>query len=45
LVNTILDDLAAALEPVWLEVVGKFAVRGGIGITVRAAHGARPAGV
>jgi len=39
LVNVILDDLAAALEPVWLEVTGAFAARGGITITVRAETG------
>ncbi len=42
LVNIMLDDLGKALEPVWLEVVGEFAVRGGIGITVRAEQGKRP---
>jgi 7-cyano-7-deazaguanine reductase len=42
LVNVILDDLVAALDPVWLEVTGNFGVRGGIGITVRAAHGTQP---
>lgn len=39
LVNLVLDDLVRALEPVALEVVGEFGVRGGIGITVRATHG------
>lgn len=37
-VNTICDDLAAALDPHWLEVTGAFRVRGGISITVVAAH-------
>jgi 7-cyano-7-deazaguanine reductase len=40
--NKILDDLVAALDPVWCEVVGAFGVRGGIGITVRAEHGKKP---
>jgi 7-cyano-7-deazaguanine reductase len=53
-VNTILDDLVAALDPHSLEVTGAFKVRGGISITVVATHtkpapkprrnGARPAG-
>jgi 7-cyano-7-deazaguanine reductase len=45
-VNTICDDLAAALDPHWIEVTGEFKVRGGINITVVAAHekpGGRPA--
>lgn len=42
LTNVMLDDLARALDPVWLEVVGEFGVRGGIAITVRAEHGRRP---
>ncbi|MDR2863498.1 MAG: preQ(1) synthase [Puniceicoccales bacterium] len=42
LVNVILDDLVQALEPVWLEVSGQFAARGGITITVRAAHRSPP---
>jgi len=29
-VNTILDDLAAACAPKWMEVIGDFNVRGGI---------------
>ena len=37
-VNTICDDLAAALEPHWLEVTGAFKARGGISITVVATH-------
>ena len=37
-----LDDLAKALDPVWLEVTGEFGVRGGIAITVRAEHGRKP---
>ncbi|MDR3228205.1 MAG: preQ(1) synthase [Puniceicoccales bacterium] len=42
LVNNILSDLETALDPVWLEVVGEFAPRGGIGITVRAECGQSP---
>lgn len=38
LINTICDDLVAALDPHWIEVTGDFNVRGGIGITVVAAH-------
>lgn len=37
-VNTILDDLVAALDPHWIEVTGAFKVRGGIAITVVAHH-------
>ena len=39
--NRICDDLAAALEPRWLEVQGDFRVRGGIHTVVTASHGAR----
>lgn len=46
-VNTILDDVKAVLDPHWIEVVGAFHVRGGIAITVTASAektaGARPA--
>ncbi len=42
-VNTICDDLVAALDPHWIEVTGAFKVRGGIAITVVAAH-EKPAG-
>ncbi|MGA2112623.1 MAG: preQ(1) synthase [Anaerolineales bacterium] len=45
-VNQILDDLQAALDAHWIEVVGSFHVRGGIAITVTASAektpGARP---
>lgn len=34
--NRILDDIVAALEPRWCEVVAEFSVRGGISITVKA---------
>lgn len=37
-INVILDDLVAALDPHYIKVVGKFNVRGGIGITVEAEH-------
>lgn len=40
-VNRILDDLAAACQPRWMEVVGDFNVRGGIKSTVTARHGTR----
>ena len=41
--NRICDDLVRALDPQWIEVVGDFAVRGGIRTVVTARHGARPA--
>jgi 7-cyano-7-deazaguanine reductase len=44
-VNTILDDLRTALDPHWLEVVGAFKARGGIAITVKAAHTKTPGAV
>ncbi len=34
-VNKILDDLVAALDPHWCQVTGVFNIRGGIGITVQ----------
>lgn len=37
-VNTICDDLIAALDPHWIQVTGAFKPRGGIGITVVVAH-------
>src|SRR3954453_996094 len=40
-VNTILDDLAAACQPQWLEVVGDFNVRGGIKSIITARVGAK----
>lgn len=36
--NVILDDLVAALDPHWCEVVSDFGVRGGIAITVQATY-------
>ncbi len=36
--NKILDDLVAALDPHFCEVIGAFAVRGGIALTVEAQH-------
>ena len=33
-VNQILDDLVAVLDPHWIRVTGVFNIRGGIGITV-----------
>ena len=38
-VNTILDDLVAACEPKWMQVIGDFMPRGGIAIHVTAEHG------
>jgi 7-cyano-7-deazaguanine reductase len=40
-VNRILDDLAAAVKPRWMEVVGDFNVRGGIKSVIVARHGVR----
>lgn len=37
-VNQMVDDLTAALDPHWLKVTGRFHVRGGIGITIAAEH-------
>ncbi len=37
-VNRILDDLVAAVEPAWMKVVGKFGARGGIQLTCTAEH-------
>lgn len=46
-INTILDDLVAAIAPRWIEVVGDFGVRGNIKTVVTARHiqgGYRPDG-
>ncbi len=40
-VNWILDDLVAACQPRWMEVVGDFNVRGGISSQIRASYGKR----
>ena len=40
-VNRILDDLAAAAKPRWMEVIGDFNIRGGIKSVIRAQVGAR----
>ena len=37
-VNRILDDLVAAVDPAWMKVVGKFGARGGIQLTCTAEH-------
>jgi len=37
-VNTILDDLVAILDPHYIKVTGVFNIRGGIGITVECEH-------
>jgi 7-cyano-7-deazaguanine reductase len=42
-VNRILDDLAGATKPRWMEVVGDFNVRGGIKSVVTARAGTRGA--
>ncbi|MCA9240855.1 MAG: NADPH-dependent 7-cyano-7-deazaguanine reductase QueF, partial [Planctomycetales bacterium] len=36
--NTILDDLAAAIEPQWMKVEAAFSARGGITETVTVQH-------
>ncbi len=38
-VNVILDDLLEAVKPRWCKVTGKFAVRGGIAMTVESEWG------
>ena len=40
-VNRILDDLAGAVQPKWMRVVGDFNLRGGIKSVITAEHGAR----
>jgi 7-cyano-7-deazaguanine reductase len=40
-VNRILDDLASAVKPKWMRVVGDFNLRGGIKSVITATHGAR----
>jgi 7-cyano-7-deazaguanine reductase len=42
-INTILDDLVAVLDPHWCRVTGIFNIRGGIGITVEAERVKTPA--
>jgi 7-cyano-7-deazaguanine reductase len=39
-VNRILDDLAGAVKPKWMQVIGDFNLRGGIKSIITAAHGA-----
>lgn len=41
-VNRLLDELAAACEPRWMRVTGKFNVRGGISSVVTAELGTKP---
>ncbi|HXJ79241.1 MAG TPA: preQ(1) synthase [Candidatus Methylomirabilis sp.] len=40
--NRILNDLVAVAAPRWIEVIGDFAIRGGIKTVVRVTHGKRP---
>jgi 7-cyano-7-deazaguanine reductase len=42
-INQMLNDLVAALDPHWCKVSGVFNIRGGIGITVEAEHIKTPA--
>lgn len=39
--NKILDDLVKAISPQWMEIVGRWNVRGGIATVVTATHGQR----
>jgi len=39
--NRILDDLVKAISPRWMQIMGKFNVRGGITTTITAEHGAK----
>ena len=39
--NRILGDIVAKTKPRWIEVEGRFNVRGGIATTVTATHGSR----
>ena len=41
-VNEVLDELVAALEPHWIEVEGSFNARGAITTRVVAQHGREP---
>ena len=41
--NRILDEIVAAINPVFLEVRGEFNVRGGISTVITVRHGALPA--
>jgi 7-cyano-7-deazaguanine reductase len=41
-INTICDDIVRAVDPHWIEVIGAFAARGGIRITVVASHERKP---
>jgi len=40
-VNRILDDLAGAVKPAWIRVVGDFNLRGGIKSVITVTHGQR----
>ncbi len=40
--NRLLDDFVAACQPLWMEVVGDFFVRGGIHTWVTVRHGTVP---
>lgn len=42
--NRILGDIVGEIKPRWMEVEGRFNVRGGISTTVIASHGKKPAG-
>lgn len=42
-VNRVLDDLASAAKPRWMEVRGEFRPRGGIALTITASEGSKVA--
>lgn len=41
-VNRILDDLVAKVQPRWMQVTGDFNVRGGIKSIITVTHGSQP---
>lgn len=41
-VNRILDDLVAKVQPRWMQVTGDFNVRGGIKSIITVTHGSKP---
>jgi 7-cyano-7-deazaguanine reductase len=43
--NQILDDLVAACQPRYMEVIGQFSTRGGINSTIKAVHDPAQRGV
>jgi 7-cyano-7-deazaguanine reductase len=43
--NVICDDLAACMQPKWLQIRTQWSVRGGVRSVITACFGTRPAGV